>query len=167
MDQYQPRAICANLNLCIHNHPAGLLAASCLALRDLQMHEMPRGLTQAEFFLPPINCMAAVLNPVGFCIFIHADGQLCSEGNAQICIHLESCAPLTFHRGCSSLVKHLAQCGPTALVFLGVLLVLLKLGNFRGTLQPNICVVWPSTFNHIQVSLTEGLQYVSCGVSLQ
>lgn len=48
-----------------------------------------------------------------------------------------------------SLVERLGQCGPTALVFLGVLLVLLKLGNFRGTLQPNICVAWPSNFYHL------------------
>lgn len=51
-DQYQPRAICANLNLRIHNPPAGLLAARCLALRDLQMHEMARGLAYAEVFFP-------------------------------------------------------------------------------------------------------------------
>lgn len=123
------------------------------------MHGMPCGLALALKVF--IKCVEAGLNLLGLSIFAYADGWFYSVGKAQICIHSDykvferearlcrthtvswdnkfSLSP--FHRWCSSLIKHLTQCGPTALVFSDVPLVLLKLGNFRAMLQPNICVL--------------------------
>lgn len=122
-------------------------ASPCVTYKCMKWHVV--SLNPSFFFFPSSTVWQQYWIPWAFVYLYMQMGKLCSEGNAHICIHLDSWAPRTFRRGCSSLVKHLAQCGPTALIFLGVLLVLLKLGNFRGTLQPNICVVWPYNFYHL------------------
>lgn len=64
-----------------------------------------------------ITCVDAALNPLGLGIFVYADGRLYSAGKAQIrylFIAFKYDSRLSYKH--SYLIKHLSQCGPTALL---------------------------------------------------
>lgn len=76
-----------------------------------------------------IMCVDAALNPLGLSIFVYTDGRLLSAGKAQIYylfIAFKYDSRLSYKQGefshtpfdreHSSLIKHLSQCGPTALL---------------------------------------------------
>lgn len=75
-----------------------------------------------------ITCVGAALNPLGLGIFVYADGRVYSAGKAQIYYlfiafqydsrlsYKQEFSHSPFDREHSSLIKHLSQCGPTALL---------------------------------------------------